>query len=179
MKAGPHGAMSLNEIIKSKQDEEKIHGVHFWGYSGVFCHPKATQAFCYESLKNEKESVKLILIETKSPYSSQIGNIIHFSENGSDYKEFKGPVQLSGAQFSFVAKNLRKYNNFCIDDYIVVGGKNNDLPLNKHLKFRVNKAFAKLDKFNERDKENGQKEAKQSVLVADLAEPYCIWLKEF
>lgn len=167
MKVGPHGVMNLQEIIQSKKEEEKIHGVHFWGYSGVFCQPRPTQEFC-----KSKESVQLVLIETKSPYQSDIGDIFEYSENGIDYKKFKGPVQLSGAQFSFVARNLREFENFCVDDYIVVGGKNDGKLLSDHLRFRVNKSFAKLDSKSQTRKQQ------QTVLIADLVEPYCIWLKE-
>ena len=46
MKVGPHSGMSLSDIIKSKKEEEKTHGVHYWGYSGVFCQPKPSQEFC-------------------------------------------------------------------------------------------------------------------------------------
>ncbi len=52
MKVGPHSGMSLDEIIESKREEEKGNGVHYWGYSGVFCRPLATQEFCKRSVRN-------------------------------------------------------------------------------------------------------------------------------
>lgn len=165
MKVGPHSDMSLDEIIESKNKEEIGNGVHYWGYSGVFCRPKQVQEFC----KNSKFP-KLVLIETKSSYSSSIGFINEYSEDNINYKKFKSPVQLQGAQFSFVAKNIRKYNGFKLDDFIVVSGKNDGKPLSRHLKFKVNKCFAKY-KGNSNDKEI-------NVLVADLVEPYAVWLKE-
>lgn len=61
MKVGPHSNMSLNEIIETKIQEEKMHGVHFWGYSGVFCHPSKVQKYCEEISKNGK-IVRLVLI---------------------------------------------------------------------------------------------------------------------
>lgn len=169
MKVGPHSNMSLDEIIDSKNKEEVGNGVHYWGYSGVFCRPKQVQEFCNNSVQS-KHSPKLILIETKSSYSSEIGFINEYSSDNINFNKFKSPVQLQGAQFSFVAKNIRKYDKFKLDDFVVVGGKNNGKPLSKHLVFRVNKCFGKYNS-NSTGKE-------LSVLVADLVEPYAVWLKE-
>lgn len=169
MKVGPHSNMSLEEIIASKKKEEINNKVHYWGYSGVFCRPKQVQEFCKKSVLN-KHIPKLVLIETKNSYNSSIGYINTYSEDNINYKSFKSPVQLQGAQFSFVAKNIRKYNNFRLDDFIVVGGKNDGKVLSSHLRFKVNKCFAKyVGKCNEKGID---------VLVADLVEPYAVWLKE-
>ncbi len=169
MKVGPHSDMSLDEIIESKNKEEIGNGVHYWGYSGVFCRPKQVQNFCKKSILNGN-SPKLVLIETKSPYNSDIGYINEYSDDNINYKKFKSPVQLQGAQFSFVAKGIRKYNQFRLDDFIVVGGKNDGKVLSKHLKFKVNKCFARYN-CNSSDKDI-------NVLVVDLVEPYAVWLKE-
>lgn len=169
MKVGPHSNMSLDEIIDSKNHEEVGNGVHYWGYSGVFCRPKQTQEFCKNSILNGNNP-KIVLIETKSPYNSEIGFINEYSVDNISYKKFKSPVQLQGAQFSFVAKNIRKYNKFKLNDFTVVGGKNDGKVLREHLKFKVNKCFAKYDKSSD-DKEI-------SVLIADLVEPYAVWLRE-
>ncbi len=169
MKVGPHSDMSLEEIMKSKKDEEVGNGVHFWGYSGVFCRPRKVQDFCKNSILNGN-SPKLVLIETKSSYNSEIGYINEYSDDNENYKKFKSLVQLQGAEFSFVAKNIRKYDSFRFNDFIVVGGKNNGKVLKDHLKFKVNKCFAKY---------NGKSTDKEiNVFVADLVEPYAVWLKE-
>ncbi len=169
MKIGPHSGMSLQEIIASKIEEEKSNGVHYWGYSGVFCKPIPTQKFCQESKKNERKP-KIVLLETKSSYDSKIGLIDEYSENNMTYKKFKAPVQLQGAEFSFVAKNIRQIKNFRLDDFTVVGGKNDGKKISEHLIFRVNKCFGKY---------TGKSESKElEAYVADLVEPYAIWLKE-
>ncbi len=173
MKVGPHSDMSLEEIILSKQEEEKIHGVHYWGYSGVFCQPNPTQNFCKQSKQEFHEAPTLILIETKSSYTSNIGMINQYSEDNVTYKKFQAPVQLQGAQFSFVAKNIRIIDHFNIDDYVVVGGKNDQKPLSQHLKFRVNKCFGRLNK-----EKTLMKEKTIKVIAADIVEPYAIWLKD-
>lgn len=175
MKVGPHSGMSLSDIVKSKQEEEKIHGCHYWGYSGVFCRPKPTQQFCQWAKLVYKEYPQIVLIETKSTYKSNIGFIQQYSTNGFEYQFFKAPVQLQGAQFSFVAKELHEVNGFRLSDYIVVSGKNDGLPLNEHLRFRVNKSFAKL-RTELVEQINPTEEIK--VLSATLVPPFAVWLKE-
>lgn len=127
------------------------------------------QEFCKNSILNSHHP-KLVLIETKSSYKSSIGLINEYSEDNALFKRFISPVQLQGAQFSFVAKNLRKYDKFKLDDFIVVGGKNDGKVLTKHLKFKVNKCFAKYI--------GGSADKEINVLIADIVEPYAVWLKE-
>lgn len=173
MKVGPHSGMSLQEILISKQEEEKVNQVHYWGYSGVFCMPQSVHKFCEWAKMTYGEFPKLVLLETSSSYKSkEVGFITKFSTNNKDFYEFKAPVQLQGAQFAFVAKNIREYNSFCLDDYIVYGGKNDGKKLSDHLRYRVNKAFAV--------KNNNQVSTCQQLhaLIVDLVEPFAIWLKE-
>lgn len=174
MKVGPHSNMSLEEIIKSKQVEESIHGVHYWGYSGSFCQPKPTQAFCRWAMDKFGEEPSLILLETKSSYNSSIGFITQYSVDNTTFVPFQAPVQLQGARFSFVAKELRVIDTFCPERYRVYGGKNEGKTLLEHLRFRINKSFATLAEA-EIAKTNYNT---VPVLVATLVEPYAIWLKE-
>jgi hypothetical protein len=138
----------------------------------VFCHPKRVQEFCEECEKNNKPA-KLILIETKSNYDSDIGFINYYSSDGINYEKFNAPVQLQGAQYSFVAKNIKHIDNFSLDNYIVVGGKNDGRPLLSHLRFRVNKSFGRLDY-----KQKSINKSNIKALIADLVYPYAIWLKD-
>ncbi len=170
MKVGPHSKMTLEEIVESKREEEKIHGVHFWGYSGVFCQPKKVQEFCQEYYEQTGENPKIYLIETKSNYDSNIGYINYYSVDKQNYEKFKGPVQLQGAEFAFVVRGIKEIDNFNIDNYNVKYGKNEGKELKAQLKFRINKSFAVS---------NGKNlPGTTKVLVGELVAPYAIYLKE-
>jgi hypothetical protein len=171
MKVGLHSGMSLADIIISKQEEEKMHGVHYWGYSGVFCQPKKVQEFCKEA-KLLKQKVKLILIETKSDYEPKIGYIKVYSEDNVNFKEFTNPVQLQGVSFSFVCKNITEVNDFCMENYNTYRWKNDGKPILEHLRFRVNKSFATLSDFPTGASKKG------NVLEVELVDPYAIWLRD-
>lgn len=174
MKIGPHTGMGLQEIIQSKKDEEFIHGLHYWGYSGMLCQPIPTQQFCIKCVNENACPPTLVLIETKSSYKTdKIGKIREYSKDGRTFTHFTLPVQLQGAQYAFVAKNLQVYNEFSLEDYIVVGGKNDGKPLVAHLRYRVGKSFACLSK--ERNVGYGEH---ITVLIAEMVPPYAIWLKD-
>lgn len=175
MKVGPHSGMSLEEIIQSKREEELVHGVHYWGYSGTMCQPRPAQRFCHECLQGNHEAPSIILIETKSAYQTdQIGLICAYSEDGINFLSFPGPVQLQGAKFAFVSKSLHIIDDFRLSDYIVVGGKNDGKPLPAHLRSRVGKAFAHLLQ----EPSEAQPSPPIRVLAAELCSPYAVWLKE-
>lgn len=175
MKVGPHSNMNLQEIIASKKTEETIHGVHYWGYSGSLCRPAPTQSFCKWAREVYGEDPSIILIETKSAYTSTIGYISQYSIDNKQYVNFQAPVQLQGAQFSFVSKNLRTIDAFCLSKYAVYGGKNAGKKLSEHLRYRVNKSFVILNESFQPDEYDRQCE---HALIATLVEPYAIWLKE-
>lgn len=174
MKVGPHSNMTLPDIIESKKQEELTHGVHYWGYSGVFCQPRPTQEFCKMAREKYGENPSIILIETKSSYKSNIGYITQYSVDNKVYVPFRAPVQLQGAQFSFVAKGL-KCLKFVPAMYNVYGGKNHGKSLLEHMRFRVNKSFAILNTSCVVSEENS---VPMNVLAAELVEPYAVWLKE-
>lgn len=174
MKVGPHSNMSLSEIISSKETEEAIHGVHFWGYSGSLCQPKPTQAFCKWAKEKYGENPAIVLLETKSSYASTIGFITQYSTDNKKFNPFEAPVQLQGAQFSFVACGLKETKTFCMSQYNVYGGKNSGKPLTSHLRYRVNKAFATLSE----ESDANETIEYTTAIIATLVEPYAIWLKE-
>jgi len=173
MKVGPHNGMSLKEIIESKHAEEDRNGVHYWGYSGTLSHPNRVLKFITYVISLQNSPPELLLLQTNSYYNSPIGKIKSFSRDNNTYEQFNGPVQLQGAQYSFVCRNLRRVDSeFLLDYYCVIGGKKDGEPLSKYLHHRVNKAFVR--------KYSGPPSPYKSRLIysAQLVEPYVLWLKE-
>lgn len=171
MKVGPHSGMSLAEIVETKHEEEAMHGVHYWGYSGTLCHPKRVVRFVQYVLSQQPTPPDLLLLETVSPYSSPIGGIKCFSRDSNAYEEFNAPVQLQGAEYAFVCRDLcRLDHDILLDSYQVVGGKNDGERLSKHLRFRVNKAFVR------RSYGPASSHLARLAYRAELVEPYVLWL---
>lgn len=171
MKVGPHTGMSLSEIINSKYSEESRNGIHYWGYSGTLCHPKRVLEFMSYVLSLQTTPPDLLLLETSSRYNSPIGKIQRFSRDNDIYKDFNGPVQLQGAQYAFVCRNLRRMNYaFTLDSYSVVGGKSDGESLSRYLRHRVNKAFVR------RNHMPASHHQSRLAYTAQFVAPYVLWL---
>lgn len=171
MKVGPHSGMSLEQIVASKTEEESRLGVHYWGYSGTLCQPPRVIDFMAYAVALG-QLVDLLLLETKSDYGSSIGHVSEFSRDGKTYEPFAGPVQLQGAQFAFVARDLTLVDqDLFLDDLVVVGGANDGRPLSQHLRSRVNKAFVR------RANHAVDGTRARLALKARLVEPYVVWLR--
>lgn len=174
MKVGPHSGMSLSEIVASKVEEESRLGQHYWGYSGTLCHPKRVLEFVEYVRSLQELPPQLLLLETASNYDSSIGKINSFSTDCNRYEVFGGAVQLQGAEFAFVAQGLHSVDrDICLDEFDVVGGKNNGQPLSHHLRHRVNKAFVKRRPADERE----MSQRCRLSYVAQLVSPFVIWLR--
>jgi len=172
MKVGPHTGMSLDDIVESKFKEEARLGVHYWGYSGTSCRPRRVLEFVAYVLLRQRTPPSLLLLETQSDYASEkIGRIGTFSTDQREYRGFGAPVQLQGAQYAFVACGLQRVDQeLRLDTYSVMGGRNDGRPLSQHLRYRVNKAFVR------HGSEPASLESSRLACLAQLAEPYVIWL---
>lgn len=179
MKAGPYCSYSLDEIIKIKQNEEKLVGKFFWGYSGVFCHPEMVNAFV-KSAKSEK--VIGLFSETKSVYETkEQGRFSEFSQDKVSWQKLPEKVLLVGntkrPHFAICGKNLKKIGfEFNLSDYQVFL-KNSLFPdsdkrLDEYFQYRVDKACGIYSP--EKTKNN------QLLIINycfELTEPYCVYIR--
>lgn len=173
MKVGPHSGMSLEEILRSKQQEEQRGGCHYWGYSGTMCHPRRVIEFVSAVISETNRPPDLLLVATPSDYSSCLGPVGEYSTDGKVFHRFSTQVQLQGAQYAFVASNIRHIDqDIDLDDFEVVGGKNDGVRLSQHLRHRVNKACVRRC-----DNPRPSKKVRLAYL-SSLVEPYAVWLRE-
>lgn len=171
MKVGPHSGMTLAEILETKHEEETVHGVHYWGYSGTACHPSRVIEFIRYVRAFQSMPPVLMLLETSSKYSSRIGKARSYSVHGGESHGLEEPIQLQGAQYAFVCVNLQRRDlEFSLDSYSVVGGKNDGVPLGEHLRSRVSKAFVR------RKYVQSTSHVVRLAYTAELVEPYVISL---
>lgn len=177
MKVGPHSGMSLSEIVQSKLEEEDRLGFHFWGYSGSLCRPDLVLDFVNFSISKNGRPPLLILLETKSKFKNNIGKIKKFSTDQTIYTHFNQPVQLQGADFSFVAKELfSPREELDLSQFIVFNRNPTTEPirLHKYLRYRVSKACAEFSPEGEGHISNNIR----PFMIAKLEKPYVVWLKE-
>lgn len=173
MKAGPYCGYSLSDIEKIKNNEDKLYGRFYWGYGGVFCHPKMVLPFVEECLKHGEKPYVYFSI-TKSIFNSKIPKCSQLSIDSKNWELLLPEVILVGNQYSLVCTNLIK-TNFQINmaDYCSmlsnIKGKN----LRDYIRYRVDKSCAVFDpKIN-----NGVSKYITISYVSELVPPYCVYVK--
>ncbi|MBI2464744.1 hypothetical protein HYV64_01260 [Candidatus Shapirobacteria bacterium] len=173
MKAGPYCGYSLEEIEKIKNNEDKLYGKFYWGYGGVFCHPKRVLPFVEESMKSGQKIYVYFSI-TNSKFNSPIP-LCHFkSTNKENWQPLEPEVVLVGNQYSLVCTNLQK-TDFKINsnEYISMLGDKPGKNLNEYIRYRVDKSCAI---YNPTITNVKPKNITISY-VSELVEPYCIYVK--
>ena len=173
MKAGPYCGYSLDDIERIKKNEDKLYGHFYWGYGGVFCHPKRVLPFVEECLKNNEVPYVYFSI-TKSVFSSKIPKCHEFSVDSKKWETLSPEVILVGNQYSLVCTNLQQ-TNFEIRaiDYTSMLGDKRGKNLADYIKYRVDKSCAVYH-----PKPNNKTSKNITIsYVSKLVAPYCVYVK--
>jgi hypothetical protein len=172
MKAGPYCGYSLEEIEAIKNNEDKHYGQFYWGYGGVFCHPKRVMPFVKEALKTGKNP-KVYFSVTKSKFFSPIARCREFSANNEDWKALPPKVILVGNQYSLVCTNLKRVNfTLNMSDYVSMLGEKPVKNLSDYIKYRIDKACAIYSPDPSKDMRNVT-----ISYVSELVPPYCVYVR--
>jgi len=172
MKAGPYCGYSLDEIEKIKNNEDKLYGKFYWGYGGVFCHPKRVLSFVTDATKQGVKPLVYFSI-TKSKFISSIPRGHHQSIDQQNWELLPPEVILVGNQYSLVCSNLRRVNfTINLHDYVATLGDKPGKSLGDYVKYRVDKATAIL-------KNEKPKQTRNVVIsyVCELVSPYCVYVR--
>jgi hypothetical protein len=179
MKVGPYCGYSMEEIIEIKRKEEFTCGNFFWGYGGVFCHPKVINTFLYHSQINNSSPLVLFSTTPSSYRTSSKGRFTHFSSDKTNWRPLRNEILLVGnkkiSHFAVVGRNLKKVNkSINLSDYCTVAGMfpNTDKYLDEYFRYRVDKACGIYFP---------RKGATERLLkvdyISELTEPYCVHIK--
>jgi len=169
MKVGFHGRESLAEILDRKLAEEREHGKALWGYGGTLCHPiRVVQPFAQSS----NLPVKVLLVETRSPFESSGVFATEWSTDGQSWERFQSPLVMD-SKHALVIKNLRRIvGEVDLSYYQVAYGPSEGRPLEEYFRFRVDKAVARR-----LNSSRAPTRAVSVVAVADLVPPHAILVR--
>jgi hypothetical protein len=172
MKAGPYCGYGLDEIEKIKNNEDKLYGKFYWGYGGVFCHPKRVLDFANEAIKKGKK-VLVYFSLTQSKFVSRIPHCYYQSPDKNSWELLPPEVILVGNQYSLVCSKLKRVN-FVINlyNYLATLGKHPGKSLGDYVRYRVDKATAIY-------KSEKSKLTRNITIsyVCELVPPYCVYVK--
>ena len=172
MKAGPYCGFDLDEIIEIKQNEEKACGKFFWGYGGVFCHPKRVLPFIQLALSQGTQPVLLFTI-TASKFSSSIGQAKEYSADKKMWQPLPKEVLLVGNEYALVGNNLRGINlTLDLSEYRSMLGEKRGKSLDEYIRYRIDKSCAVYDP-------NLSRTPREVTIsyISELVPPYCVFVR--
>ena len=183
MKVGTHARETLDDIIRRKTREIEKAGVAFWGYGGNTCHPQNMVQPFAKDYNERGQTVLLFMHPMNSKHFAHPVRADEFSIDGIKWKIIPEDINVLGSRYALVIKNLRK-DDFDLPLSLtrVALGNSMGSPGSSYIKGRVDKACLQvIGDSTETGTEGGTEieaeEAHHIGLVAELAEPYAVYVR--
>lgn len=176
MKIGIHACENLDDIIGRKLKEIQDEGVAFWGYGGNTCHPTRVRPFAKEQMA-EGRTIFLCMEKMDSHHFAEPARADEYSVNGATWKAVPRGINVLGSRFALAIKNLREEKfDLPLARTVVAMGPCEGRRGNQYIAGRVDKAVLDLDE--DINIPVGPDERVSKIgLVAELAEPYAVFLR--
>lgn len=177
MKVGVHARESLEDIIARKTKEIEDAGFALWGYGGNTCHPsKMVQPFARKHI-DLGQPIFLCMQEMQSNHFAEPLRAEQFSIDGRTWNLVPPEINVLGSRYALAIKALHR-EEFALPltrTRVSVGNSTGKVGSN-YVKGRVDKAC--LDLTDQAAIPLApDEEAVQISLVAELCEPYAVFLK--
>lgn len=183
MKVGTHARETLDDIIKRKTREIEKEGVAFWGYGGNTCHPQNVVQPFAKDYNERGQTVYLCMHPMNSKHFAHPVRADEFSIDGIKWKIIPEDINVLGSRYALVIKNLRKDEfELPLSRTQVALGNCMGSPGSSYIKGRVDKACLQItgdaiETVREGSGESEADEARHIGLVAELADPYAVYLR--
>lgn len=177
MKVGKHAQESLEDIIARKTKEIVDAGYGMWGYGGNTCHPQTMVQPFAEDLASRQLPIVLCMQSMDSNHSAEQLRAQEFSADGMNWQPIPESINVLGSRFALVIKNLRREKHILpLNQTQVAVGLSRGKLGSRYISGRVDKACLEVTAepvlVNDPDKA-----LIQIDLVADLVEPYAVFLR--
>lgn len=178
MKVGVHANESLEDIIARKTLEIEQAGFALWGYGGNTCHPATmVQPFAQRHVSTGGK-IFLCMQEMESKHFADPVRAEQYSFDGINYEKVPSAINVLGSRFALAIKDLRKETFILpLDKTKVAVGNSAGTLGNKYIAGRVDKACLDISDQIDIPSDPEESTAVQISLVAELCEPYAVFLK--
>lgn len=176
MKVGTHAQESLADIIARKTKEIENAGVAFWGYGGNTCHPQTMVQPFAKSFEERGKTIYLCMQPMTSRHFATPVRADEYSVDGINWRPIEPSINVRGSRYALVIKNLReeefdlplRATRVAVGNSVGASGAN-------YISGRVDKAC--LEVVGDRSLETPDEPRAHIGLVAELAEPYAVYLR--
>ena len=178
MKVGTHAKESLEDIIARKSKEIQDTGYAMWGYGGNTCHPRTMVQPFVQSFRQKGQPIFLCMQQMTSNHFAEQLRASECSSDGINWAKIPSTINVLGSRFALVIKDLRKEEHILpLDQTRVAVGNNVGRLGSRYLLGQVDKACLEVTDKPEQTNEVQTKEV-QINLVAELADPYAVFLRD-
>lgn len=178
MKVGVHAQETLEDIIVRKSREIDEAGYALWGYGGNTCHPTTmVQPFVQQSI--QMGPIYLCMEKMNSKHSADPIRADLYSADGVNYHPIHPAINVLGSRFALAIKNLHEEEfELPLQRTSVAVGRSKGRVGTSYLKGQSDKACLQILPDDPFPLGPGEPFKKIS-LVAELCEPYAVFLKNY
>lgn len=178
MKVGTHAQETLEVIIARKTKEISDTGYAMWGYGGNTCHPRTMVQPFAEDLASREQPIVLCMQAMESKHFAEPLRANEFSPDGINWQLIPPTIHVLGSRYALVIKDLRlEEHNLPLNQTKVAVGNSRGRLGSRYIQGRVDKAC--LEVIDEPERTNDPETSLIKIdLVAELAEPYAVFLRD-
>lgn len=180
MKVGTHAQETLEDIIARKTKEIEEAGVAFWGYGGNTCHPQSMVQPFAKDYQDRGQTIYLCMQEMDSKHFAYPVRADEYSTDGINWEVIPGAINVLGSRYALIIKNLRKETfDLPLEVTKVALGNSIGSSGSRYIRGRVDKACLEVvaNPSEARVLLAGESEVRHIGLVAELAAPYAVYVR--
>jgi hypothetical protein len=177
MKVGTHANEPLDAIIERKQAEIDAAGFALWGYGGNTCHPTTMVQPFARDFKLRGETIHLVMHPMVSNHFAVTTRAGEMSTDGQEWTPIPDPVNVLGSRYALAIATLEPVEfELPLSQTRVALGNSRGRRGDEYIQGRVDKAiFEVVD--GPTDDDGAEREAEQIGLVAELVEPFAVFVR--
>lgn len=176
MKVGTHAKEGLAEIIARKREEIDKAGFAMWGYGGSTCYPTSMVQPFARAFAEKKQPIHLVMHKMNSRHYAEQVRAARFSVDGQKWEKIPEAINVLGSRYALMIKDLREHEDeLDLGATRVAVGRNEGRLGSRYVQGQADKACLLV---TEPELVNAERKKVKIDLVAELIDPYAVFLSE-
>lgn len=176
MKVGTHAKEGLAEIIERKRREIDQAGFAMWGYGGSTCYPTSMVQPFARTFASRGQPIHLVMQKMNSRHYAEQVRAARFSVDGTKWETIPEAINVLGSRYALMIKNLREHDDeLDLSSTRVAVGRNEGRIGSRYVQGQADKACLLV---TEPERANAEHKKVKIDLIAELIDPYAVFLSE-
>ncbi|UNZ54061.1 hypothetical protein [Agrobacterium tumefaciens] len=180
MKVGTHAQESLADIIARKRQEIEKVGHTLWGYGGPTCYPTTMVQPFAKAFAERDQPIHLVMEAMESNHFADPLCAAESSADGVNWEKIPEAIEVRGSRFALKITSLQEADFILpLQQTIVPVGPNRGRAGSRYVKGKVDKACLEVTDHAELTNEDTTKLERKINLLAELAAPFAVFLRNY